>query len=188
MELTLSELARRFENLIRIGTITHINHDTKPRVRVQMGELNTGWLQLATLRSGSTKTWNPPTVGEDVLVVAPSGDLESAIAILSINSQQNPAPCTDPNITRTIFKDGAQHDYDHEQHQYDITLPSAGQFTLTIGSTVITVTNDEAKIQCGQTFISLTDALAKIQIGSTTLDLSSSGTTLSTPQFSGVQS
>lgn len=188
MELSLSELARRFENLIRVGTITHINHSAMPRVRVQLGNLNTGWLQLATLRAGSTKTWNPPTVGEDVLVIAPSGDLESAIAILSINSDQNPAPSTDQNITRTVFKDGAQHDYNHEEHQYDITLPSTGQFTLTIGSTVFTVSNDEAKIQCGQTFLSLTDALAKIQIGSTTLDLSSSGTTLSTPQFNGVKS
>ena len=188
MNLSNSELARRFENLIRIGTITHVQHSAMPRVRVQMGEINTGWLQLATLRAGASKTWNPPTVGEDVLVFSPSGDLESGIAVLSINSQQNPAPSTDENITRNVFKDGAQVDYDHAQHHCSVTIPNAGQFKLTLGASVVTITNDEAKIQCGQTLFSLTDALAKIQIGSTTLNLTSGGTTLSTPQFNGVQS
>lgn len=187
MELTLSDLSRRFENLLRVGSVSHVEHFHTPRVRVQIGQITTAWIPVATSRAGASKTWNPPTTGEQVLVIAPSGDLESAFALLGINSNQHPAPCTDANITRTLFPDGAQIDYNHAEHHHSVTLPDAGKFTFKVGATTLTMTSDETKIQTGQSVFSLTDAQAQINVGSTTLKLTSSGTTLSTPSFDGVQ-
>lgn len=188
MELTLSDLARRFENLLRVGSVTQVQLTQQPRVRVQVGQIITAWIPVTTLRAGASKTWNPPTVGEQVLVVSPSGDLESAFVLLGINSNQHPAPCTDAHITRERFPDGAQIDYDHDTHHHSITLPDDGKFTINVGETTFTLTSDETKIQTGQSSFTLTDALAKINIGATTLELTSSGTKLSTPSFDGVQS
>lgn len=188
MELTLSDLSRRFENLLRVGSVAQVQLAQKPRVRVQIGEIMTAWIPVATLRAGASKTWNPPTPGEQVLVVSPSGDLGSAFALLGINSNQHPAPCTAAHITRSLFPDGAQIDYDHAEHHYSVTLPDAGKFTFKVGETTLTMSSDETKIQTGQSTFTLTDAQAQIKVGSTTLDLSASGTTLSTPSFDGVQS
>lgn len=188
MEFTLSDLSRRVENLLRVGSIAHVELAQKPRVRVQIGDILTAWIPAATLRAGASKTWNPPTVGEQVLVVSPSGDLASAFAVLAINSNHYPAPCTEANITRDVFPDGAQIDYDHTEHHYSITLPNDGKFTFKVGATILTMSSDETKIQTGQSNITLTDALAKVNIGATTLELTSSGTKLSTPSFDGVQS
>ncbi|WP_287031349.1 phage baseplate assembly protein V, partial [Pseudomonas sp. UBA6310] len=85
-----AELARLIENLVRLGTIAEVQV-TPPRVRVQTGTLTTAWLPWLALRAGTAKEWDPPTVGEQVVLLSPSGVLSQGVAVTGLFSDENPA-------------------------------------------------------------------------------------------------
>lgn len=65
----LSEIDRRLMQVIRLGRVVEVDAE-KARVRVQVGENTTGerpWVTCA----GAIKIWNPPAVGEQVVLLSP---------------------------------------------------------------------------------------------------------------------
>jgi phage baseplate assembly protein V len=110
--LDVVELARRLTNLLRLGTVAHVDH-AAARVRVQSGELLTDWLPWLTHRAGATATWCPPSVGEQVLLLCPSGDLAAAVALPAVYADAHPAPSTSPAEHVTLYPDGARLAYNH---------------------------------------------------------------------------
>ena len=108
--MSLADLARRLENLIRIVTIAHVDvaDAAAPRVRVQDGDLLTGWLPFGALRAGTARVWSAPTVGEQVLLLSPSGELASAVVFGSLFCSATPAPSTNPHDHIIDFADGTR--------------------------------------------------------------------------------
>lgn len=127
-----AELHRRLENLIRFGTIKTI-HPAKPftTVTVTIGAITTAKLRYISLRAGKTKTWDPPSIGEEVIVLSPSGVLEMGVAIAGLNNAENLSPSDDLNKTIRIFEDGCLLSYDIKTHQLDAVLPEGGTFNVT---------------------------------------------------------
>ncbi|MDP2128187.1 MAG: phage baseplate assembly protein V [Pseudohongiella sp.] len=117
------ELLRLIHNLIRLGTIDQVDHETA-RVRVKSGGNLTGWLQWISIRAGTTRDWSPPTEGEQVIVFSPGGDLAGGIALTGLNSNTHPAPSSDPDVWLREFPDGAVVQYNHETHALTLTLPA----------------------------------------------------------------
>lgn len=126
----LGDAIRRLENIVRIGIIHEINHN-KARCTVQTGGIITTFLPWITLRAGADKTWDAPTIGEQCLVLAPSGELATAVVIYGIYSTQNPPPSTKPNIKTRHFEDGAMITYDTQTHNLKAILPSDGTAIIT---------------------------------------------------------
>lgn len=136
----LAEILRLIANLIRLGTIAEIDH-AQALVRVATGELLTDWLPWITARAGTTKDWNPPTQGEQVLLLSPSGDLSQAIILLSLNSSANPAPQQSADVWFIQFPDGTSATYNHAQHQ--LTLDIKGDTALLVtGNQHISIDKD----------------------------------------------
>lgn len=127
-----AELNRRLENLIRFGTIKTI-HPGKPftTVTVTIGAITTAKLRFMTLRAGKTKTWDPPTIGEEVVVLSQSGVLEMGVVIAGFNNTDNPSPSDDLNQAIRIFEDGCILSYDTKTHQLNAILPEGGTFNVT---------------------------------------------------------
>ncbi|WP_349929179.1 phage baseplate assembly protein V [Acinetobacter sp. A1-4-2] len=127
-----AELHRRLENLIRFGTIKAI-YSAKPftTVTVTIGEITTAKLRFLSLRAGKTKTWDPPSIGEEVMVLSPSGVLEMGVAIAGFNNADNPSPSDDLNQTIRIFEDGCIFTYDVSSHELTAILPAGGKAILT---------------------------------------------------------
>ena len=76
----IAEIRRRLDNMIRSGTIAEVDHGDPaqgrpPLCRVKTGTITTGWLPFFTRRSGSTKEWDPVSVGEQCTILSPSGEL-----------------------------------------------------------------------------------------------------------------
>lgn len=131
----IAALSRLIENLIRLGTIAEVDHgslqDKRPaRVRVQSGDLLTGWLPWAALRAGTTRDWDPPTVGEQVLVLSPSGQTAQGIAITGLFSALIPANGDRAGLHRRTYPDGAVVEYDSAAHQLLATLPAGGRVEI----------------------------------------------------------
>lgn len=128
MNADLSDLLRLLQNLIRLGTIAEVKG---ARARVRLGPtLTTEWLKWATRRAGSTRTWSAPTVGEQVIVFSPGGDLTRGIIVPALYSQAFDAPETSDSIHTTHYPDGAVVQYDHAAHALTANLPG-GTATIT---------------------------------------------------------
>ncbi|MBK1725714.1 phage baseplate assembly protein V [Halorhodospira neutriphila] len=128
-DLSAAELWRRLANLVRHGVVAEADYDAA-RVRVQVEDLLTGWLPWAVQSAGPDITWWAPEVGEQVVLIAPSGDLSQAIVMASLYYRQYPAPERAATVRRVEMGDGAVFEYDRDQHKLSISLPGDAQVSL----------------------------------------------------------
>ncbi|MCP4101045.1 MAG: phage baseplate assembly protein V [Lentisphaerae bacterium] len=135
-----TELQRNIANIIRVGTIAEADY-VKTKVRVQMGELLTNWLDFISFRAALVTVWCPPEVGEQVLIISPGGDLAQGVVIPALYQHTFPASAATPAITKMTFADGAKLEYDSASHQLQAILPGGGKTTL-ISDGGITITGD----------------------------------------------
>ncbi len=127
-----ADLSRRLENLIRLGKIKTVE-PTKPflTVTVQIGEITTAPLRYLNLRAGNDKTFDPPSIGEEVVVLSPCGVLEIGIVLGGLNNADNPVLSQDLNKNIRLFSDGCMISYDTKTHALEVILPSNGTAVLT---------------------------------------------------------
>ncbi len=79
-----SDPDRTIGALLRVGTVQSVDLEAG-KVIVAMGDQTTpliDWLMLV----GDTTLWIPPTVGQQVLVLAPEGDIEQAMVLNGLPS------------------------------------------------------------------------------------------------------
>lgn len=119
--MNLDDLYRLLQNLIRVGTVAEVRHARPPRVRVETGQITTTWLPWIESRGGSTRTWSPPTLGEQVIVLSPGGDLTAGVVLPSVDQDASPRPSENPNELLTEYPDGAQAVYNHATGAMTIT-------------------------------------------------------------------
>lgn len=122
------DLKRQVANLLRVGIIAAVDHArTPPLVRVKLTDsATTDWRPYFELRAGDTGSWNPPTVGECVMLLSPNGLTEGGFALAGVPTTSHPTPSSDRNKTVTKYPDGAVFEYDHDTHALKITLPEGG--------------------------------------------------------------
>ncbi|RFA31335.1 hypothetical protein CAI21_01525 [Alkalilimnicola ehrlichii] len=139
----VAELLRLLNNLVRLGTVHEVDTATA-RARIKSGAILTGWLPWLSARAGTTRDWDPPTAGEQVLLLSPGGDLSQAIVLTGIYSEASPPPATDPSVWKREFPDGTTVTYDHAEKALaiatvdrieiqaggDITIEAAGNLVL----------------------------------------------------------
>lgn len=107
--------------LIRIGTIATVDL-AAATCTVELGDLVTGPIRWMESRAGATRSWSPPSVGEQLLLLCPYGELAGAIALRGIVSDQFP-PAGSSLEEVLLFADGARIAYDPESHTLTATLP-----------------------------------------------------------------
>lgn len=110
--MDLAHLSRLIENLIRVGTIAEVDHAQK-RCRVVSGGLRTGWLRWFALRAGTTREWDPPTIGEQCIIFSPSGEVGAGIVLLGLYCDAFDAPSNNPAEHVREYPDGACISYNH---------------------------------------------------------------------------
>lgn len=107
----IQELARALRNMIRTGVIVETDLETG-RCRVQTGGIYTDWLQWLTHRAGRSRTWWAPSIGEQVLILAVGGELDTAFVLPGIFSDDHPAPSASADAWHVTFPDGAVIEYE----------------------------------------------------------------------------
>lgn len=134
MSFDTAQLFRRFENLIRIGTIADVDYHGK-RLRVQSGELLTDWLPCPAEIGRNFKHWRPLRKDTQVVLACPSGDPAQALIISILYSSQLDAPSTDQSIDLIQFDDGTELYYDSGSHHMQINV--VGSMTINCSSDFI---------------------------------------------------
>lgn len=131
----LSEQQRRLHNIATIGTVFDVNPDDQT-MRLDVGDNQTDWLPIPALAAGQVRVWRCPSVGEQFLLVSPSGELANAIPVLSLYSNQHPSPSNDPNEIRVRFNDSDFLSIKNQDSQLTLKLNDIvfdGDLTVTGG-------------------------------------------------------
>lgn len=126
---------RRIESIIRFGLIAEVDY-AQAKARVKCGEILTDFLPFITLRSGTTKTWSPPTQGEQCVILAASGELTTACIITGLYTQNSPSHSADEHVIE--FADGAKITYNQ----------SSGALVVTGIKTVSITATNQIDIDC----------------------------------------
>lgn len=121
--------------LIRIGTIASIDL-ARARCTVRYGNpdedgggAETPPIRWLTGRAGKTRIWSPPSIGEQVVLLAPDGQFAAAVAITGLVQDSFPPAGTD--ATEVVeFEDGARISYDPKSHVLSAKLPDGGTATI----------------------------------------------------------
>lgn len=172
------DIPEDLSTLIRIGVVIEVTL-SPPRCRVRYGdpdddeaETETPPIRWLSGRSGKTRKWSPPSVGEEVLLLAPDGQVGNAVALTGLVNDENPAP-DEQDIELLLFDDGARISYDPATHALEAVLPAGSSArleaeTITLVGDVkiegkLQVTDDaqfDAKIHADGEIKSDTDVLA----------------------------
>lgn len=105
MSFQATEQERRLANIAQLGVVEDVAYDTPPRARVRIGALLTGWLRMGARRAGdAVESWSY-SPGEEVLVIATSGDLSQGVIVCALANQMTPATAG-AGIYRTSYPGG----------------------------------------------------------------------------------
>jgi phage baseplate assembly protein V len=122
----LSQLERKFEQLIKVGLICAVDYENA-RVKVELDGRKSGWLPWFTHRAGGDLSWHAPEVNEQVCVLSPNGNPANGLVLPSLYQTDHPAPANSADISRTVYRDGMVIEHDRTRKVTRISaLESAG--------------------------------------------------------------
>jgi phage baseplate assembly protein V len=131
LEQRVRNLERRISRMIQVGTVEEVDYPNQ-KVRVAVGDQrDSAWLRFTAERAGLDRTWWPPTVGEQVMVFAPNGEMAAGVIGDSLYQQDFAAPASEGTVKRTLMGDGAELLYDQVSNALTVNLP--GSATVNIG-------------------------------------------------------
>lgn len=118
--------------LIRLGRITEVTL-SPPRCKVRFSveddedvgdeDGETPPIRWLASRAGKTRAWSPPSVGEEVVLLSPDGQIGNAVALCGLyNGENGPPGSTLAELLE--FEDGAVISYDPVAHALAAVLPA----------------------------------------------------------------
>lgn len=128
--MNIADLARLLENIVRFGTVEAVQMQP-PRVQVKSGNITTAWRPWLNLRAGADREWDPPTIGEQVVLLSPSGNLAQGVVLTGLFSDLIPANGEREGLHRRTYRDGAVIEYDSIAHRLRAILPEGGITDIT---------------------------------------------------------
>lgn len=142
--------------------------------RVQSGGIQTTWLNWLTTRAGRSRTWWAPSLGEQVLLLAIGGELDTAFVLPGIFSDDNPAPSASADAWHVAFPDGAVIEYEPETSALTVSgiktanVTASGSITVTVPVVLVKaetcITLDTPEVVCTN---KLTTGTLEVQKGGT---------------------
>jgi phage baseplate assembly protein V len=166
------ETERRMGDLVRLGKVVGVQLDP-PRVRLQVGELETHWIRWGVMRAGDVRIWSPPIEGEQMLVFTPEGDIERAVVLGSYFSDDMPPPAADPRHL-VWFNDGAQISYELAAHSLAAAVPAEGSIALTGGGCILSMVDGVMTLKADEI---VTDGVTRLNNGTSAVATRGSTTT-----------
>lgn len=160
VQAKLDDHTTMLQSVARIGRVVEFTKgdpekpkpEVIPRVLVQIGGASKGsyirnWMPWTTTRAGFDGEWWAPELGEQVLVIAPSGNLTQGIIVGSLYrgrltfddniKTREPIPGeTDKHIHKRIYKDGSSVTYDRNSHSLSMVVKSAPDAAKEISATI----------------------------------------------------
>lgn len=140
----VAELERRLANVARMGVVQEVDL-AEARVRVAIGTLLTGWIPwLNQGAGGGSISWRPPTAGEQVMVLSPSGDMAQGVAIPAVYRATYAPPSSQATKHVEVFADGSSIEYDLAAHKLKAVVTGSAEITAT---TLVKITAPAVQVE-----------------------------------------
>lgn len=133
--------------LIRLGSVSEVDYE-KALARVNFGQLKTWWVPWLTAKAGADRVWNPPQVGEQVVVISPHGDFKQSIIIGALYKAAYSANGDSLETKVSQYADGSVITANTDDSEYSFSINGDGKFTLTVGSAKVEISEDKLEITC----------------------------------------
>lgn len=141
MSYPIAELDRRLAAMIQMGTVEEVKPARPPRCRVRVGDWVSPWVMWQSLAAGKVRSWRPPSLGEQAVLLCPSGDPAVGVALVGFPSDQHDqSPDDDLDVTSGQWPDGARESYNHQTGERLVELPAHGRFSVRIGTSLFEMT------------------------------------------------
>lgn len=148
----MGEMGRQLANLVRVGKILQLD-EANARVKVSTAGLTTDWLPWGAARAGTTRKGSMPSIGEQVMLFSPFGDLSQAVVGFSLYQDDHPAPTTSKDQETIAYPDGTVTTYDSAAHQ----------LLWNLGPTKITADRTSLVLECNGSKITMDAAGIKLE-------------------------
>ncbi len=171
-----AELSRKLDNLIRLGTVEEVNCGMA-KVRVKMiGNILTDWLPWVTTRAGEDRSWSAPSIGEQVIILSPSGEIAKGIVLPAIYYEKYPpTEGSKEEVSGFILKDGTVVYYDRNGHKFTVSIKEEGTLIFAVKETQMEITSKEVILKTGKSSSNITDEKIVLQVGNSSLEITESG-------------
>lgn len=114
------------DRLIRFGSVAAVDL-AAARCTVALDEgVVSGPVRWIEPRAGATRTWSPPSVGEQVLLLCPCGEIGAGVVLRGVVCDAFPPAGDDAFEVLGAFADGARLSYDPSGHVLTFALPVGG--------------------------------------------------------------
>ncbi|MFP3443817.1 phage baseplate assembly protein V [Pseudomonas sp. SIMBA_067] len=111
------------------------------RVRVtDGGDWTSAWVRWHSVAAGKARHWRAPSMGEQGVLVSPSGEPAQGTFVPGLYGNAGPPPDNRDHVEVWRFDDGGSLVYDWAANSYTIKLPS-GTVTIEVGSSKAVITD-----------------------------------------------
>jgi|GEM_PF-1061817 len=160
MSQTESDLARRLENLLCLGTIAEVDH-SHARVKLDIAGRTTGWLPYSAEIGANFRRWRPLRVGTQVLAGCPSGDPANAVIVQILYTDALPSPSTRGDLDIVQFDDGTVVSYDSGAKL--LTAETPGDLAVTAGGNITADAGGNVSAHAGTDITATADGNVSIE-------------------------
>ncbi len=144
-DFSLSDLFRRVQNLVRVGVIAEVDLPNKV-LRVQTGNLLTGWLPIPGEVTQNYIRWRPLKPGTQVILLCESGDPANAVISQILYTHDNPPPSTSETLDIMQFVDGTVLSYDTQSSTLTADIAPGGTINASADEGVINIQSNQGAI------------------------------------------
>lgn len=116
-----------------------------PTCRVSDGQWVSAWVRWHSVAAGQARHWRAPSMGEQGVLVSPSGELAMGTFVPGLYGDAGPPPDNRDHVEVWRFEDGGSLVYDWLAKTYTIDLPSGTSVTVKVGGSVFDVTPDQIR-------------------------------------------
>lgn len=146
MDRALSDLSRRFDNLLTFGTIAAVDH-AHAKVKLLLSGRSTGWLPYPAEIGANFRRWRPLRPGTQVLAACPGGNPANAVIIQILYTDALPPPAEVGTHDLIQFDDGTLVRYDAAAKTLDVV--SAGDIGISAPAGTIVIDGKNVVIRTG---------------------------------------
>ncbi len=171
-----ADLPRKLDNLIRLGIVKEVNCGmAKVRVKT-IGNILTDWLPWVTARAGEDRSWSAPSIGEQVIVLSPSGEITKGIVLPAIYYEKYPLPDgSKEEVSGFVFKDGTVVYYDRNGHKFTVSIKEEGTLVFAVKETEMEVTSKEIILKTGKSSSRISGGEIVLEVGGSSLKITENG-------------
>lgn len=181
----VEDIENRLYNLIEIAELTAIDNETMTATaKAKAGELTGLKVFMLATGSGDYQQWIPPVVGDKVLLLSDSGNLNHAFCLpirlpAAFDSNINPGAITRAGDL-TIHYDKTNNTYQIAHGSRTLTLDE-DSIEIKNNSRYVRLEDNNIELKNGSTRANLTTNEIKLETGASDITLSNSGCEINVP-------